>query len=62
MKHVTRPLFAAAVAATFALCGPAQAQGLKGGYINRRSRPYEDTPYRPHLVVSDLKELADVLC
>ncbi|MCZ2291540.1 MAG: substrate-binding domain-containing protein [Burkholderiales bacterium] len=30
MKHITRPLFAAAVAAAFALCGPAQAQGLKG--------------------------------
>ena len=43
-------------------CIGAQAQGMRGGYINRRHRPYEDTPYQPDLVVRDLKELADVLC
>lgn len=43
-------------------CIGAQAQGMRGGYINRRDRPYEDTPYQPHLVVGDLKELADALC
>lgn len=42
-------------------CIGAQAQGFKGGYINRRDRPYEDTPYQPHLVVNNLKELADAL-
>lgn len=43
-------------------CIGAQAQGMCGGYINRRDRPYEDTPYQPDLVVSNLKELADTLC
>ena len=43
-------------------CIGAQAQGMRGCYINRRNRPYEDTPYQPHLVVNDLKELADALC
>ncbi|MEZ5775224.1 MAG: haloacid dehalogenase type II [Hyphomicrobiaceae bacterium] len=42
-------------------CIGAQAQGMKGAYINRRGRPYEDTPYMPHLVVDNLKELADAL-
>ena len=42
-------------------CIGAQAQGMRGGYINRRDRPYEDTPYQPHLVVNNLKELADAL-
>ena len=43
-------------------CIGAQAQGMMGGYINRRSRPYEETPFQPHLVVNNLKELADALC
>ena len=43
-------------------CIGAQAQGMWGGYIDRRNRPYEDTPYRPHLVVNNLTELADALC
>lgn len=42
-------------------CIGAQAQGMRGGYVNRRGRPYEDTPYQPDLVVADFKELADVL-
>jgi 2-haloacid dehalogenase len=42
-------------------CIGAQAAGMKTGFINRRRRPYEDTPYQPHLVVSDFKELADAL-
>ena len=43
-------------------CIGAQAQGMRGGYINRRNRPYEDTPFQPDLVVGTLKELADALC
>ncbi len=43
-------------------CIGAQSQGMKGAFINRRDRPYEDTPYQPDLVVRNLKELADVLC
>ncbi|HJZ33454.1 MAG TPA: haloacid dehalogenase type II [Hyphomicrobiaceae bacterium] len=42
-------------------CIGAQAQGMRGGFINRRQRPYEDTPYQPDLVVGTLKELADVM-
>ncbi len=42
-------------------CIGAQAQGMKGGFINRRQRPYEDIPYQPHLVVDNFKELADAL-
>lgn len=42
-------------------CIGAQAQGMKGGYINRRGRPYEDIPYQPDLVANNLKELADLL-
>ncbi len=42
-------------------CIGARAAGMKGGFINRRRRPYEDTPYQPHLVVGNFKELADAL-
>jgi 2-haloacid dehalogenase len=42
-------------------CVGAQAAGMKGGFINRRRRPYEDTPYQPHLVVENFKDLADAL-
>jgi len=42
-------------------CIGAQAAGMKGAFINRRRRPYEETPYQPHLVVESFKELADAL-
>lgn len=42
-------------------CIGAQAQGMRGAYVNRRGRPYEDTPYQPDLVVADFKALADAL-
>lgn len=42
-------------------CIGAQAQGMRGGYVNRRARPYEDTPYQPDLVVNNFTELADAL-
>jgi 2-haloacid dehalogenase len=42
-------------------CIGAQAAGMMGGFINRRGRPYEDTPYPPHLVVDNFKALADAL-
>jgi len=34
---------------------------MRGAYINRRGRPYEDTPYQPDLVVNNFKELGDAL-
>jgi 2-haloacid dehalogenase len=42
-------------------CIGAQAQGMRGAYVNRRGRPYEDTPYQPDLVVANFAELAEVL-
>jgi 2-haloacid dehalogenase len=42
-------------------CIGAQAQGMRAGYVNRRRRPYEDTPYQPDLVVENFTELADAL-
>ncbi|MBV9522536.1 MAG: haloacid dehalogenase type II [Alphaproteobacteria bacterium] len=42
-------------------CIGAQAAGMKGCFVNRRRRPYEDTPYRPDVVVDDLRGLADAL-
>ncbi len=42
-------------------CVGAKASGMRAAFIDRRKRPYGDWPYQPDLVVSDLKELADVL-
>jgi 2-haloacid dehalogenase len=42
-------------------CIGAQAQGMRAAYVNRRQRPYEDTPYQPDLVVANFAELAGVL-
>jgi 2-haloacid dehalogenase len=42
-------------------CIGAASQGMRNAFVNRRRRPYEDTPYQPDLVVADFTELADVL-
>ena len=42
-------------------CIGAQAAGMKAAFINRRGRPYEETPFQPELVVGNFKELADVM-
>jgi 2-haloacid dehalogenase len=42
-------------------CIGAQAAGMKGCFVNRRRRPYEDTPYPPTFVVDDFTALADAL-
>ena len=39
----------------------ARACGYRGAFVNRYGLPYEDTPYRPDVVVKDFKELADAL-
>jgi 2-haloacid dehalogenase len=39
----------------------AKAAGMRAAFVNRRRRPYEDTPYPPDLVVADFRELADAL-
>jgi 2-haloacid dehalogenase len=42
-------------------CIGARAAGLRACFVNRRRRPYEDTPYQPDLVVESFRELADAL-
>ncbi len=42
-------------------CIGARATGMKSCFVNRRRRPYEETPYQPHLVVDDFRALADAL-
>jgi 2-haloacid dehalogenase len=42
-------------------CIGAQAAGMKGCFVNRRRRPYEETPYPPTLVVDSFTALADAL-
>jgi 2-haloacid dehalogenase len=42
-------------------CVGARAAGMRAAFVNRRARPFEDTPYRPDLVVGNFKELADAL-
>ena len=42
-------------------CIGAQAAGMKGCFVNRRRRPYENTPYPPTLVVASFAALADAL-
>lgn len=39
----------------------ARACGLRGAYVNRYRLPYEETPYRPDLTVSDFTALAAAL-
>ena len=42
-------------------CIGARAAGMKAAFVNRRGRPYEDTPYQPELVVRNFTELADAM-
>ena len=42
-------------------CIGAKAAGMRAAFVNRRQRPFEDTPHQPDLVVASLAELAEVL-
>jgi len=42
-------------------CIGARAYGLRSAFVNRRERPFGETPHRPDLVVGDFAELAAVL-
>lgn len=42
-------------------CIGAKAAGMKTAYVNRRGRPYGETPYQPDVVVGSFAELASVL-
>jgi 2-haloacid dehalogenase len=43
-------------------CIGAKAAGMKSAFINRRSRPFGQTPYQPDVIFKDMGELADMLC
>lgn len=42
-------------------CIGAKAYGMRTAFIDRRRRPYGETPHQPDLVVRDFQELAHVL-
>ena len=39
----------------------ARACGLRGAYVNRYDLPYEDSPYRADVTVTDFTELAEAI-
>ena len=42
-------------------CVGAKAAGMQAAYIDRRKRPFGDTPQQPDIIVADFVELAEVL-
>jgi 2-haloacid dehalogenase len=42
-------------------CIGAKAYGMRAAYIDRRRRPFGDTPHQPDLIVGDFSELAEKL-
>jgi 2-haloacid dehalogenase len=42
-------------------CIGAKGTGMRAAFVNRRRRPFEETPYPPDLVVPNLAALADAL-
>jgi 2-haloacid dehalogenase len=42
-------------------CVGAKAYGMRTAFIDRRRRPFGDTPHRPDLIVADMAELAVTL-
>ncbi len=42
-------------------CVGAKAAGMHTAFIDRRRRPFGETPYRPDLLVPSMKDLADAL-
>ncbi len=42
-------------------CIGAKSYGMRTAFIDRRKRPFGETPHQPDLVVADFKELADTL-
>ena len=42
-------------------CIGAKSYGLRSAFIDRRKRPFGETPHQPDLIVSDFEELADVM-
>jgi 2-haloacid dehalogenase len=42
-------------------CIGAKAYGMRAAFINRRKRPFGETPHQPDLIVADFAELASTL-
>jgi 2-haloacid dehalogenase len=42
-------------------CIGARAYGLRSAFVDRRKRPFGETPHGPDLIVADFAELAAVL-
>ena len=42
-------------------CIGAKSAGMRTAFIDRRSRPFGETPHQPDLILSDFAELADTL-
>ena len=42
-------------------CSGAKAAGMQAAYIDRRRRPFGDTPHQPDIIVADFSELARTL-
>jgi 2-haloacid dehalogenase len=42
-------------------CVGAKAAGMRAAYIDRRRRPFGDTPHRPDIIAADFTELARIL-
>ena len=42
-------------------CIGAKAAGMHSAFIDRRQRPFGDTPHQPDIVVPDMKSLADMM-
>ena len=43
-------------------CIGAKAYGMRTAFIDRRKRPFGETPHQPDVIVADFAELAEVLC
>ena len=42
-------------------CIGAKAAGMRTAFIDRRSRPFGETPHQPDILVPSMKDLADAL-
>jgi 2-haloacid dehalogenase len=42
-------------------CIGAKAAGMRTAFIDRRSRPFGETPYQPDILVPTMKDLAEAI-
>ncbi len=43
-------------------CIGAKSYGMRTAFIDRRKRPFGETPHQPDIIVADFKELAESMC